>query len=152
MAPSRTTRPFNSNSNSNSNSKPVSSRSSRRRSSSLTRMTHPCKSLPARLSISSTVHPNDRQLTDTFSPSSLEIRNASCQHRQYHTMCETGGRDGETRMLLFLFEPPLGVWVLIRAFGIDFAIEIVSDQFAGRVSRLSAPPHSTRAPYGHSTD
>ena len=41
-------------------------------------------------SISSTVHPNDRQLTDTLSPSSLEIRNASCKHRGI------GGGDGET--------------------------------------------------------
>ena len=46
-------------------------------------------------------------------------------------------------MLLLLFEPRLGVWVLIRAFGIDFAIEVVSDQFAGKVSRLSGPPLST---------
>ena len=46
-------------------------------------------------------------------------------------------------MRLLLFEPRLGTWVLIRAFGIDFAIEVVSDQFAGKVSRLSAPPLST---------
>ena len=58
-------------------------------------------------------------------------------------MCEIGGGNGETRMLLLLFEPRLGVWVLIRAFGIDFAIEVVSDQFAGKVSRLSGPPLST---------
>ena len=67
-------------------------------------------------------------------------------------MCENGRGVGKTRMLLLLFEPRLGVWLLIRAFGIDFAIEIGSDQFAGEVSRLSAPPLSTRAPYGHSTD
>ena len=55
-------------------------------------------------------------------------------------------------MLLLLFELRLGIWVLICAFGIDFAIEVVSDQFVGKVSGLSAPPLSTRARYGHSTD
>ena len=59
-------------------------------------------------------------------------------------MRQIGGGDGETRMLLLIVEPRLYIWVLIRAFGIDFAIEIVSDQFTGKVRCLSTiPEHHT---------
>ena len=47
---------------------------------------------------------------------------------------QIGRHDGETGMLLLTFGLRLGTWrisVLIHAFGIDFAIDTVSDQLAG---------------------
>ena len=108
----------------------------RRRSSWSARTPHLRKGLPARRANPSAVHPNRRQLTDAFSLTFID-------HHAAHQI------DGKTRMSLLVFELHLGVGicVLIGVFGIDFAVEIVSDQFAGKTHRLSTllsvPEHHT---------